>query len=253
MEKDFEIALIVPYVSQRIQEVEQFLKDVKREHKPPVLKSMNLYCWSSSDSLGIIFSFDFPSFLPRYVNTIKKWGRKNNARIFELMAFGEHERKEFKNKFILTSDLKFIGDFEVSFALASILRRTSATRGRKDQRYRATLKVGFRSPEHFIQEYTKDISKGGIFIATDKPLPVGSRVELVLSLPGSVREVKVSGEIVHVVNGEQAGRAGFDRAAGMGVQFTEFEQGGQQLLDAYVGSLQKKSHALLHPSVPREE
>ncbi len=241
MDKDFEIALIVPYISQKADGVEQFLKEIKREYKPPVLRSMNLYCWSSSDSLGIIFSFDFPSFLPRYVNSIKRWGQKNSAKIFELMAFGENERKEFKNKFILTSDLKFIGDFEVSFALSSILRRTSATKGRKDQRFNATIKVGFRSTEHFIQEYTKDISKGGIFIATDKPLPVGSKVDLVLSLPGSAREVKVSGEIVHIVNREQGATAGYDRVAGMGVQFTEFDRGDQQILDAYVGSLQQKS------------
>ena len=103
MDKDFEIALIVPYISQKADGVEQFLKEIKREYKPPVLRSMNLYCWSSSDSLGIIFSFDFPSFLPRYVNSIKRWGQKNSAKIFELMAFGENERKEFKNKFILTS------------------------------------------------------------------------------------------------------------------------------------------------------
>ncbi len=240
MDKDFEIAIIIPYVSYKIQTVEAFLKNVKKEYKPSVLKSINLYCWSSSDSLGIILFFDFVSFLPRYFNAIKTFAKQVDAKIFELMAFGEKERKEFKNKFILTSDIKFIGDFDISFALSSILRRTTTTMGRKYPRYSTAIKVTFKSQEQFVQEYTKDISKGGIFIATEKPLPVNSRVELIISIPNLSGEIKVIGEVVHTVTNDNTSVKTYDRVAGMGIQFIEFEGDGQKRLEQYFQSLTQK-------------
>ncbi len=239
MDKDFEIALIVSYVSQKIQTVETFLQNTRKTYKPSVLKAINLYCWSSSDSLGIILSFDFVAFLPRYFNPIKSFAAKTEAKIYELMAFGENERKEFKSKFILTSDLKFIGDFDISFALSTILRRTTTTMGRKHPRYNTTIQVTFKSQEQFIQEYTKDISKGGIFVATEKPLPVNSRVELILSIPNLSREVKVIGEVVHTVTNDNTSEKTYERVAGMGIQFLEFEGDGQKALEVYFKSLSK--------------
>ena len=241
MDKDFEIALIVPYVSQKMQIVEAFLKNTKKEYKPSVLKSFNLYCWSSSDSLGIILSFDFVTFLPRYFNPIKSFATKAGAKIYELMAFGENERKEFKSKFILTSDLKFIGDFDIAFALNSILRRTSTTMGRKHPRYNTTIKVTFKSQDQFVQEYTKDISKGGIFVATEKQLPLNSKVELLLSLPDFSRDVRIVGEVVHAVGPEQGKQPRGGKVAGMGIQFIEFEGDGQKALEGYFKSLDKES------------
>jgi type IV pilus assembly protein PilZ len=240
LDKDFEIALIIPYVSYKIQTVEAFLKNAKKEYKPSVLKSINLYCWSSSDSLGIILFFDFVSFLPRYFNTIKSFATQVDAKIFELMAFGEKERKEFKSKFILTSDIKFIGDFDISFAFNNILRRTSTTMGRKQPRYTTTIKVTFKSQEQFSREYTKDISKGGIFVATEKPLPVNSRVELILSIPNLSSEVKVVGEVVHAVTNDNTSEKTYERVAGMGIQFLEFEGDGQKALEVYFKSLNKE-------------
>ncbi len=239
MDKSFEIALIVPHISNKVALVEEFLQDMKTEHSRDVLKSINLYSWSSSDSLGIILAFDFHSFLPRYFNRIKALIPKTDARLFELMAFGETERKEFKNKFILTSDLKFIGDFDIPFALKSILIRINGTLGRKHVRYSASIKVAFKSREQFIHEYTSNISKGGIFVSTGKAFPLKSRVELLLSLPNSPEEVKVIGEVVHIINADQAKLMGYDKAPGMGIQFLEFEDNGQKILDAYFLSLSK--------------
>jgi type IV pilus assembly protein PilZ len=240
VDKDFEIALIVPYVSQKIQAVETFLQNTRKAYKPSVLKAINLYCWSSSDSLGIILSFDFVTFLPRYFNPIRSFAAKAGGKIYELMAFGENERKEFKNKFILTSDLKFIGDFDISFALNNILRRTTATMGRKHPRYNTTIQITFKSQEHFSQEYTKDISKGGIFVATEKPLPLNSKVELQLSLPNLSRDVKIIGEVVHNVSPEQSKGTGGNKVAGMGIQFIEFEGDGQKTLEVYFKSFSKE-------------
>ncbi len=240
MDKFFEIALIVPYVSQKINLLEKFLQDLRRDYSPSVLKSINLYSWSASDSIGIILAFEFSAFLPSYFKKIKAWTEKSGARLYELMAFGENERKDVKSKYIMTADLKFIGDFDISFALTSILGRINATRGRKQPRYSTSIKVAFQSKEQFVQEYTKDISKGGIFVATDKPLSLGTKIELILSLPNSSKEVKVIGEIVHIIGREQAILMGYGMVSGMGVQFLEFEEDGQKYLEEYFKVLSKE-------------
>ncbi|MCL4468180.1 MAG: hypothetical protein M1591_04525, partial [Deltaproteobacteria bacterium] len=59
MDKLFEIALIVPYVSQKSEMLEGFLLNIRKDYPPSVLKEVSLYSWSSSDTMGIALSFDF--------------------------------------------------------------------------------------------------------------------------------------------------------------------------------------------------
>ncbi len=237
MDKLFKIALIVPYVSQKSEMREGFLLNTKKEYAPSVLKEMKLYSWSSSDTMGISLSFDFSSFLPHYLDKISLWSEKLEAKMFNLMMMGEKEREAFKSKLPLTSDVKFTGDFDIPAAIKSILTRTSATAGRKYPRYSISIKVTFKSKEQFMEEYAKDISKGGLFVATDKPLPLESKIELILSLPDVQKEVKIIAEVVHVFGSEQAKLLDNKRVAGMGVQFLEFEGDGQKVLETYFKSL----------------
>jgi type IV pilus assembly protein PilZ len=241
MDKLFDIALIVPYISQKASILEEFLVKTRKTYPPSILKGISLYSWSSSDTMGIIFSFDFSSFLPQYLKGIEAWAEKSEARLYNLMESGEREREVFKSKFPLTSDLKFIGDFDIPSALNSIITRTNATSGRKYPRYSTSIKVTFQSKEDFVQAYTKDISKGGIFVATDKPLPMESVIKLVLSLPNFSREIGVIGEVVHIFGSEQARLLDHNRVSGMGVQFIEFEEDGQKVLEEYFNSLEKSS------------
>lgn len=217
--------------------MEEFLKDMNKEYPPPTLQAVDLYCWSSSDTLGIILSFDRASFVPHYLKRIKTWADKVEGRIFELMAYGDKERKEFKERFIMTSDIKFFGDYDLALAIKSITIRVNATLGRKHPRYEASLKVTFKNEKQFVHEYAKNISKGGIFVATEKPLPVRSRVELVFSLPNSPTPVKVIGEVVHVVAPETAKLMNGGKWPGMGIQFVEYEENGAKILEEYLRAL----------------
>ena len=239
MEKLFEIALIVPYVSQKSEMLDGFLLNIRKDYPPSVLKEINLYSWSSSDTMGISLSFDFSSFLPHYIDKMEAWSEKLEAKMYNLMMMGEKERDAFKSKLPLTSDLKFSGDFDVSSALKSILSRTSTTAGRKHPRYSVSIKVTFKSKEQFMEEYAKDISKGGLFVATDKPLPMESKIELILSLPEVQKEVKIIAEVVHVFGSEQAKLLDNKRVPGMGVQFLEFEDDGRKVLEEYFKFLSK--------------
>ncbi len=240
MDKFYEVVLIVPYIHEKTDLLHGFLINIRNEYTPSVLRSVNLYSWSASDTLGITLSFDDSSFLPRHLDTLETWAEKAGAKFYNLMLLGEKEREIFKSKLPLTSDLKFTGDFDIPSALNNIFARTNTTVGRKSPRYIVSIRVTFKSEEQFIQEYTKDISNGGIFVATDKPLPMESKVELVLSLPNFPKVVKVIGEIVHIFNIEQVKLLDHNRVPGMGVQFLEFEEDGQQVLEEYFKSLSKE-------------
>jgi len=235
--KTFDIALLIPSISKKIPLVEGFLNQLKKEYPHPILQTADMFCWSSSNSLGIIISFDFSLFLPNYFKVIAAWAEKAGANIYELMNLNEKERQAFKDKFVLTSDNKYFGDYDIAFAFKAIITRIDAALGRKHTRYDASIKVAFKTEKQFVYEYAKNISKGGIFVATDKPLPLRTKVELVLHLPHSSTEVKIIGEVVHVINTEQAKLMDADKWPGMGIQFSEFEEGGEKALMDYLKTL----------------
>ena len=63
----------------------------------------------------------------------------------------------------------------------------------------AKIKVVFRSMGEFVEEYTKNISRGGIFLKTDRLLDPNAHIELMLSFPGSKRDHKLLGRVTRLV------------------------------------------------------
>ncbi|HEX4621461.1 MAG TPA: TIGR02266 family protein, partial [Myxococcaceae bacterium] len=58
------------------------------------------------------------------------------------------------------------------------------------------LKVDYKKMNSFFADYTKNISKGGTFIKTKKPLPVGTRFLFKLSVPKREAPFELLGEVV---------------------------------------------------------
>lgn len=77
------------------------------------------------------------------------------------------------------------------------------------------LRVEYRRVNSFLADYTKNISKGGTFITTATPLPVGTRFRFVLTLPGSARPWEMDGEVVRAI----AEPTPSEPDIGMGVRF----------------------------------
>jgi uncharacterized protein (TIGR02266 family) len=67
-----------------------------------------------------------------------------------------------------------------------------------------------------------NISRGGCFLRPRAEKPVGSSIELVFRLPGSVKRLRVNGVVRHV----------HDR--GMGVEFVSMDDDGRQETDRFV-------------------
>jgi len=58
------------------------------------------------------------------------------------------------------------------------------------------LKVDYKKLNSFFADYTKNISKGGTFIKTKKPLPIGTRFLFKLTVPHRENPFELLGEVV---------------------------------------------------------
>lgn len=78
------------------------------------------------------------------------------------------------------------------------------------------LKVEYQRLNTFFSDYTKNISRGGSFIATEKPLAVGTEFVFVLGVPKLETPLRLNGRVMWVTTAEDASKA---NPAGMGIEF----------------------------------
>jgi uncharacterized protein (TIGR02266 family) len=79
-------------------------------------------------------------------------------------------------------------------------------------------------------EYVKDISVSGVFIRTESPKPVGTRIELKLTvILDELRTLVGEGEVVRVV------MPGGIAAAGMGVKFRVLTEESSEFIERIIG------------------
>jgi uncharacterized protein (TIGR02266 family) len=87
---------------------------------------------------------------------------------------------------------------------------------------RLTINKEFESFDAFIQEYVTNISKTGVFVRTQTPLPIGTKVNLHFSvIMDDIETIEGVGEVVRVESSP----------AGMGVVFVELSHYSRDLLD----------------------
>ncbi|MBK7863651.1 MAG: TIGR02266 family protein [Archangiaceae bacterium] len=106
---------------------------------------------------------------------------------------------------------------------------------RKEPRAPIELKVDYKKLNSFFADYTKNISKGGTFIKTKKPLPIGTRFLFKLTVPQRTDPFELLGEVVWSQNdGDEPG---------MGIRFiysndsqrSDFEGVVEQLMSTSLG------------------
>jgi uncharacterized protein (TIGR02266 family) len=105
-------------------------------------------------------------------------------------------------------------------------------------RVQTRLQVGWSSPREFLVAYSENISRGGIFVATQNPPPVREMVELLLELPDGQAPAKTNAEVVQCVSAEQARATG--RTAGAGLQFIGGDEDFRRRVDACIEHLLQK-------------
>lgn len=85
---------------------------------------------------------------------------------------------------------------------------------------RLTINKEFESFDAFIQEYVTNISRSGVFIRAQEPLPVGTQVNLHFTvIMDDIETIEGVGEVVRV------------EKDGMGVVFRELSSHSKDLID----------------------
>ena len=92
---------------------------------------------------------------------------------------------------------------------------------RREARAPIELKVEYKRLNTFFYDYTKNISKGGTFIKTERPLDVGTIFLFKLILPAQAEPLELRGEVRWVVKeGEPLPpQVAAGHEAGMGIKF----------------------------------
>ncbi len=107
---------------------------------------------------------------------------------------------------------------------------------RKDKRAPISLKVRFKSAtvDEFIEQYSKDISKGGIFIKSNKnspPMSIGTLLKFEFQLKDESKLIQGVGRVVW--KRELEGSSD-DDPAGMGIKFIKMDPESKGLVDQIV-------------------
>jgi type IV pilus assembly protein PilZ len=107
-----------------------------------------------------------------------------------------------------------------------------------DERRRAPrapieLKVEYKRLNTFFADYTKNISRGGTFIGTEKPLSVGTEFVFALGVPGMDEPLRLRGKVIWVTQLHEGTRG---NPAGMGIEF-QYDAAERQAKEAAVERL----------------
>lgn len=113
--------------------------------------------------------------------------------------------------------------------ILSMAPQSEGGRRREYSRFHVDLDVTVGSDHNFYAGFAENLSAGGVFIATHKLKPVGSKIELSVNLPdgmqlyaeGEVRWIRVFNELS-------------DTPPGMGVKFSDLPEASVALIQGFL-------------------
>ena len=101
------------------------------------------------------------------------------------------------------------------------------------------LSVEYKRLNAFFADYTKNISRGGTFIKTEKPLPIGTEFVFKLSAPGTVEPLALRGRVQWILT--EADAKAQDQEPGMGIGFVYATEAERERVVAVVEGLMVQS------------
>ncbi len=106
---------------------------------------------------------------------------------------------------------------------------------RKAARLHHEILVAYRTMDGFITDWAVNISKGGLFVNTRQPLPVGSQVRLIVSLPSTVFPFDLQGRVSWVNEFDNASNL----VPGMGIEFVDIDEEKKARIADFVDALRR--------------
>ncbi len=110
------------------------------------------------------------------------------------------------------------------------MAKTSRER-RRQRRVPVQIQIQYESADGFFQDYVRNLSLGGIFIETPKPLPMNTKLKVQFSLPDMNSPIVAEGVVVHTL---RVGQPKNPSVSGMGIRFSELEPSSKETLESYL-------------------
>ncbi len=102
---------------------------------------------------------------------------------------------------------------------------------RRTRRVPVQIQIRYKTADGFFQDYIRNLSLGGIFIETEKPLPMNTKLKVEFRLPELRSPITASGMVVHTL---RVGQAKKSSVSGMGIRFADLEPSSKQMLESYL-------------------
>lgn len=103
---------------------------------------------------------------------------------------------------------------------------------RRAPRTPLTLRVDYSTVDELFSEFTRNVNEGGLFIETETPPPMETRVALEFKLPGSGEPIRARGRVAWIRDASPE-----EGPAGMGVEFEQLGAEARKHIDALVRQL----------------
>jgi uncharacterized protein (TIGR02266 family) len=125
---------------------------------------------------------------------------------------------------------------------SKMLDRTCDFTSREQIRVLESLAVRYRDQDSFVEAFTGNVSNGGLFIATKKPLEQGETFALDLQLPGVVQPITIKCEVVWASS--KVDETDEQTSPGMGVKFLEMNKKHHQILEQHLREMKGKEQEI---------
>jgi len=105
---------------------------------------------------------------------------------------------------------------------------------RQHPRYQASLPVDCSTRQFYFSNHVSNISRGGLFLRSDTPLPLNAEVSLVLHLPGTGRDIFATGRVMWSCDNENESP---HMVRGSGIRFVGMTASDRAALESYLAGL----------------
>jgi uncharacterized protein (TIGR02266 family) len=117
---------------------------------------------------------------------------------------------------------------------------------RTSPRVEATFRVCYRSIDELLVAYSSDLSKGGMFLQSERFLPVNAVLRVQLELEPGAADIPIICRVVYVRDEKTARAVG--KPTGMGIEFLDLTNECLQLIEAFIAEKISAGESLPPPS-----
>jgi len=110
----------------------------------------------------------------------------------------------------------------------------NTSQGRRRRRKPARLKLAYRGVDALVSEYRENLRRGGCFVKTTKPLPVGRECRIEVRAPGLDEPIRLLGVVTWSSANQPTLAPGQD--PGMGIEY-RLDDGGREELERVLSEL----------------